>query len=65
MSTELKPCPFCGGKARLHEIASTYHVLWRYVMCDNCLTSNDNYSTEEEAIAAWNRRVPDEARESA
>lgn len=53
--TELKPCPFCGeekpylinGKTRM------------YVLCPNCMVSlYDDYSlTEQQMIAAWNRRV--------
>ena len=59
MSNTLLPCPFCGGKAR-----------WRYrkpigwVMCKKCgassATLSDNYEEadcQQEAIAAWNRRV--------
>ena len=27
-----------------------------FVICEDCKTSTDLYSTEAEAIAAWNRR---------
>ncbi len=53
---ELKPCPFCGGKA----------ISWTFtecgfarssVHCDDC---NIRYyrRTEAEAIEAWNTRTP-------
>jgi hypothetical protein len=40
---ELKPCPFCGGKAIL-------------VPCDDEGNLHDIYDTPEEATEAWNRR---------
>jgi len=56
---KIEKCPFCGGKAR-----------WRYrkpigwVMCKKCgassATLSDKYEEadcQQEAIAAWNRRV--------
>ena len=51
MSSELLPCPFCGGKA---EIAHSRNY---YVWCDKCETRGDWYSTEAEAIKAWNTRA--------
>ena len=52
MTHELKPCPFCGGNARLMR-GSPGCV---YVKCDGCqATSDDRF--EAVAIAAWNRRA--------
>lgn len=52
-NTELKPCPFCGGNAEM----KSYTMFW--VVCDDCLSETTVYSTEEEAIEAWNRRATD------
>lgn len=54
--TNLKPCPFCGGKARTQE-NNHYKDIWS-VMCKNCFTESDRYHTEENAIEAWNTRKP-------
>ena len=61
MAEELKPCPFCGGKARVHEVETrTSSIGGYFVMCTKCLTSSDNYSSSEIAAEYWNRRVNDE-----
>ena len=64
---ELKCCPFCGGKAAVRkstwiapEAGREYGHGSYFVMCDTCLTSGNNYGTEEKAIASWNRRVCDD-----
>ena len=50
---ELKPCPFCGGKAKVFDDAGSY-VIW----CESCPGGvEDNYLTEDEIVLAWNRRV--------
>lgn len=49
---ELKPCPFCGGKARLDRYEHFYRVL-----CTDCPASTEWLYSEQEAIEAWNRRV--------
>ena len=55
--TELKPCPFCGGKASLIR----YHnIKGGYCYCTVCKTRKPNSLTIEEAIEAWNRRAEDE-----
>ena len=57
---ELKPCPFCGGKAFLTNDLATYgcDVMYR-VICENCNISTPLKWTEEKAIEAWNRRAED------
>lgn len=55
METELKPCPFCGGKAMMIVLP---YARKRFVKCENqCCEQNAIYSTREEAIKAWNRRA--------
>ena len=58
--TNLKPCPFCGGKAMLNSLYSDFHQ----VSCSNplckVLPQTWCYDTLEEAIEAWNWRYTDE-----
>jgi len=52
---ELKPCPFCGGKADFLNFAQG----WRVVCYTNgCVNSSlqPYFSLKKQAIAAWNRR---------
>lgn len=62
---ELKRCPFCGDEAKLlHGIIGVNK--FSYVMCLGCCVKTDRhvisteYSCDEKAIAAWNRRKDDE-----
>lgn len=62
-ASDLKPCPFCGGEATLR-----YSLIGMdaYVKCYNCEVSTTMYkgidreSSEQSAVAAWNRRANDE-----
>lgn len=59
METELKNCPFCGGKAELiHDDTTTYG--WA-VRCESetCIAHEISpaYSQYEGAVEDWNRRV--------
>lgn len=56
---KLKPCPFCGGKAKYtYGAADTVAVI-----CCKCKTKSDNFkisffaSAVEEASNAWNKRA--------
>lgn len=55
---ELKPCPFCGGEAKLDR--ATHSSL---VYCKECRAStklidfSPEYASDEKAIEAWNRRT--------
>ena len=57
---ELKPCPFCGGKAFCTNVLPTYgcDVMYR-VFCEDCNINTPSKWTEEKAIEAWNRREED------
>ena len=54
--SDLLFCPFCGGEAHidtwLHPVGERYSV-----MCCACFCETYRYTTEAEAIAAWNSRV--------
>lgn len=61
---ELKPCPFCGGKAETREY---YHYGLGYehwVKCTICevRTPGGIDNTEHSEIKIWNRRVDNESR---
>lgn len=51
MTDELKPCPFCGGKA---EITKNEMRVW--VHCTKCHSDTYLYQIQKEAVAAWNAR---------
>lgn len=61
---DLKPCPFCGGKARL-KVCNKYFIVadknidCYLVQCDekDCGCGTSYESTVDKAAASWNRRV--------
>lgn len=53
---ELKPCPFCGGKARHFE----GDISANGVTCIKCSAKIYGYTTKGAATKAWNRRVNNE-----
>lgn len=66
---ELKPCPFCGGKAKLHATTTrTYpNHCKHYCYCEKCYATGQSFSDFEDdgssvfkAVEAWNRRVSDD-----
>lgn len=64
---ELKPCPFCGGKASINyeHISGEHKGFWAQVICNSCYgrsggTWAGSYNAAERIeIKAWNRRVND------
>lgn len=55
LDVDLKPCPFCGGKAILAQISESDDY---YVVCEDCVVYTD-FRPKEKAINAWNTRVKD------
>lgn len=58
MSEELKPCPFCGGRAVESETHAAQHW-WYSVECLLC-GAEITEAVAAEAITAWNTRTPSE-----
>ncbi len=63
----IKECPFCGGKAELAEARTNYSSESYSVICTDCnvgifspkknAKSFNGFSSAEDAIEAWNRRL--------
>ena len=55
---ELKRCPFCGGEGcPLEHVFHGYMSTYGIVCLDCSCETRQFYDTQQEAIAAWNRRV--------
>ena len=56
----LKPCPFCGSNAGAQEQNTTGIRMWFvYCLSRKCLARVQQlFMTQEEALTAWNRRIP-------
>ena len=59
---DLKPCPFCGGPARLWDQAKGKAVVGCAAGSHCCAVTPHIFGTEAEAITAWNTR-PSPARD--
>lgn len=69
---ELKPCPFCGGKAKIMRKGSRSGKIRSYsVDCPECLANGPvfwvadwhrtPFIAQEKAVRAWNKRKEDES----
>lgn len=60
---ELKPCPFCGGKAKFVLTFTAGGLEYGYVRCakkyPNCCVYQNKERKLNDAIEAWNRRAED------
>lgn len=55
--SELKPCPFCGGKmVVVHEMEDNRWL----VFCHNCGGMMQSFMTKNDAVEHWNRRAGNE-----
>lgn len=54
---DLKPCPFCGGKAEVRRDSEM--EMYYVVVCTNCPTNVGRmwFWKKQNAVNAWNRRV--------
>lgn len=53
MTSELKPCPFCGGEAApMYPGARSFEIC-----CMVCNAETDVYGSVDEAATAWNKRA--------
>lgn len=62
---KLKPCPFCGGEAKINvdheEVEDTEKRHWAYtVVCNRCCATSGLTYLPEKAREAWNRRAEHE-----
>lgn len=62
----LKPCPFCGGDAEIWRAHPENPRRHAWIACvSGCAVLTKEHLTDAEAIAVWNRRVPDPRLEGA
>ena len=60
MNNKLKPCPFCGGEAKINVLFLPNSKKWKIV--HSCVIKEPicYFGSEREAVEAWNRRVKNE-----
>ena len=57
MNEKLKPCPFCGGEAKLIDPYVSTNRWAYFIECQNCKATKGYYQNKKVAINAWNTRV--------
>lgn len=55
----IKPCPKCGGEAKFIKL---FDKNWYngFIRCTECLLEGRVYTSKQNAVKAWNRRVNNE-----
>lgn len=63
MMFELKPCPFCGGKARLFVNGGVRVICSECYACSRILTDELGFDSSalESVVEAWNRRADNDS----
>lgn len=59
MANELKPCPFCKGRAEIIKCGLFGNDRGYYPKCKKCGCELKVYVTKQGAEKAWNRRATD------
>lgn len=55
---EIKPCPFCGGKAIVEDCGTCGDTGRYFVRCSKCDISQDAlWATKQTAVKRWNKRI--------
>lgn len=54
---KLKPCPFCGGEAKISTCDWGYSVKEYWCYCSSCGCETQKYHSKEDAIVQWNTRT--------
>lgn len=57
MQEELKPCPFCGGKAHLLQHISNYKRVYYQIICLQRGNGTAYYKGKKTVKAKWNKRT--------
>ena len=59
---KLKPCPFCGGKARIEKYVDNVETTWS-VNCTDCDIGTVFESNKNDMVRKWNTRKGEEVKD--
>lgn len=58
--TDLLPCPFCGGKAKIHTVMKGQEAL-KHVSCSGCSVRTNKSAKLVQCVNRWNTRTSPQA----